>query len=136
MISYNAQGVEFPPIKRRVISAWIRRVAAVYEKKVGDVGYLFVGDERILEVNIAYLSHDYYTDIITFDYSFGNIINGDIFISTETVASNAHQFCRPYMEELHRVIVHGVLHLCGINDKTIAERSAMEEAENKALQML
>ncbi len=135
MISYTAQGVKMPRIRRRDVSSWIRRVAATYGKMVGEVGYCFVSDERILEVNKTYLQHDYFTDIITFDYSKANIINGDIFISLDTVRSNAEQYRRPYEEELRRVIIHGVLHLCGLEDKGRKKRQAMEEAEDKALGM-
>ena len=136
MITYNTDGVRMPAIKRRETTAWIRRVAATYGRKVGDVGYMFVNDEKILEVNNEYLGHDYYTDIITFDYDEGDVINGDIVISLDTVRSNAEQLGKPYDEELHRVIIHGILHLCGINDKGKGEREMMEAAENRALQLL
>ena len=122
-----------PKIKRRAITAWIKAVAASYNRKVGEVGYLFCNDEKILEVNQQYLGHDYYTDIITFDYDEGDVINGDIVISLDTVRSNAAQQGTEYMDELHRVIIHGILHLCGINDKAPGEREIMEAAENKAL---
>ena len=111
-------------------------MAASYGKKIGDVGYLFVDDEKILEVNRQYLGHDYYTDIITFDYDEGDTINGDIVISLDTVRSNAEEQGTNYDDELHRVIIHGILHLCGINDKGPGEREQMEAAENKALEMV
>lgn len=133
MITYNAEGIRMPRIRKRDTTAWIKSVAADYGKKVGEIGYLFVGDEKILEVNREYLGHDYYTDIITFDYDEGNIINGDLIISLDTVASNAEMLGKSYDEELHRVIIHGILHLCGINDKGPGEREIMEAAENKAL---
>ncbi len=136
MITYSAEEVTFPKIRRRDTSAWIRRVAAGYGRRVGEVGYLFCNDEKILEVNRQYLGHDYYTDIITFDYDEGDIINGDLVISLDTVRSNAELFGKPYDEELHRVIIHGILHLCGQNDKGPGEREQMEAAENKALAML
>ena len=135
MITYSAEGVRFPNIKRRETTAWIRRVAASYGKTVGEVGYLFCDDEKILEVNREYLGHDYYTDIITFDYDEGNQVNGDLVISLDTVRTNAEQFQKDYDEELHRVIIHGILHLCGLNDKGPSERELMEAAENKALAM-
>ena len=125
-----------PAIKKRETTAWIRRIAATYGRKVGDIGYMFVNDEKILEVNNEYLGHDYYTDIITFDYDEGDIINGDLVISLDTVRTNAEKFGRDYDEELHRVIIHGILHLCGINDKGPGEREIMEAAENKALDLL
>ncbi len=136
MISYNSENVKFPQIRRRDTSAWIRRVAATYGRRVGEVGYLFCDDEKILEVNREYLGHDYYTDIITFDYDEGDVINGDIVISLDTVRSNAEQLGKDYDEELHRVIIHGILHLCGQNDKGPGERQQMEAAEDRALGML
>ena len=124
-----------PKIRKRDTTAWIKAVAATYGKRVGDIGYMFVDDEKILEVNREYLGHDYYTDIITFDYCEENVLNGDLVISLDTVKSNAELFKKDYDEELHRVIIHGILHLCGINDKGPGEREIMEEAENKALAM-
>lgn len=135
MITYNTENVKMPAIRRREVTAWIRRVAATYGRKVGEVGYLFCDDEKILEVNREYLGHDYYTDIITFDYDEDDRINGDLVISLDTVRSNARLFGKDYAEELHRVIIHGILHLCGINDKGPGEREIMEAAENKALAM-
>ena len=135
MITYSTEGVKFPNIKKRETSAWIRRVAESYGKKVGEIGYLFVDDEKILEVNNEYLGHDYYTDIITFDYTEGDTLTGDLVISLDTVFTNANKFNKSYDEELHRVIIHGILHLCGINDKGPGEREIMEAAEDKALNM-
>ena len=133
MITYNAENIPMPKIRRRDTSAWIKRVAASYGRTVGEVGYLFCDDEKILEVNREYLGHDYYTDIITFDYDEGTEINGDIVISLDTVRSNAEKYGKTYDEELRRVIIHGILHLCGINDKGPGEREQMEAAEDKAL---
>lgn len=135
MITYQTDGVKMPDIKRRENSAWVRRVAASYGKKTGEIAYIFVNDEKILEVNRQYLQHDYYTDIITFDYCEGDTLNGDLFISLDTVRSNAELQGCTYAEELHRVIIHGILHLCGINDKGPGEREIMEAAENRALEM-
>ena len=135
MISYNTVNVKMPAIRRRDTSAWVKAVAASYGKKVGEIAYIFVDDEEILRVNREYLQHDYYTDIITFDYTEGDRIGGDLFISLDTVRTNAEQFDKPYDEELHRVIIHGILHLCGINDKGPGEREIMEAAEDKALAM-
>ena len=136
MISYNTVNVKMPAIRRRDTSAWVKAVAASYGKKVGEIAYIFVDDEEILRVNREYLQHDYYTDIITFDYTEGDTISGDLFISLDTVRTNAEQFDKPYDEELHRVIIHGILHLCGINDKGPGERELMEAAEDKALALL
>ena len=121
MITYNVDGVKMPRFRKRENSAWVKAVAAAYGKRVGEIAYIFVDDEKILEVNRQYLQHDYYTDIITFDYSEGDVISGDLFISLDT--------------ELRRVIIHGILHLCGINDKGPGEREVMEAAENRALAM-
>ena len=136
MITYNTDGVRMPKIRKRDTSAWIKAVAATYGRKVGEVGYMFVSDEKILEVNRKYLGHDYYTDVITFDYDEDDIVSGDVVISLDTVRSNAELFGKEYDDELHRVIIHGILHLCGINDKGPGEREIMEAAENKALAML
>ena len=136
MITYNAEGVKMPKIKKRETTAWIKAVAAQHGRKVGEIGYMFVDDEKILEVNREYLGHDYYTDIITFDYDEDDVINGDLVISLDTVRTNAEKLGKTYDEELHRVIIHGILHLCGINDKGPGEREIMEAAENKALAML
>ena len=133
MISYQTENIKFPDIKRRETTAWLRAVAATYGKKIGDIAYIFCDDEKILEVNKQYLNHNYYTDVITFDYTEGNTINGDIFISLDTVKSNSEAQKTTYAQELHRVIVHGVLHLCGINDKGPGEREIMEQHENNAL---
>lgn len=135
MITYSAENVKMPAIKKREVTRWIRAVAATYGRKVGEVGYLFCDDEKILEVNREYLQHDYYTDIITFDYDEDNVINGDLVISLDTIRTNAELFNKTYDEELYRVIIHGILHLCGINDKGPGEREIMEAAENKALEM-
>ncbi|MBQ5380302.1 MAG: rRNA maturation RNase YbeY [Paraprevotella sp.] len=136
MITYNTDGVKMPKIKKRENNAWIKAVAAVYGKKVGEIAYIFVDDEKILEVNRQYLQHDYYTDIITFDYCEGDVISGDLFISLETVRSNAELVGATYEHELNRVIIHGILHLCGIDDKGPGEREIMEAAENRALALI
>ena len=133
MITYNSEKVKMPKIKKRETTAWIKQVAQSYGKKVGDIGYMFVDDEKILEVNREYLQHDYYTDIITFDYCEDDELNGDLVISLDTVRTNAELFGKTYEEELYRVIIHGVLHLIGINDKGPGEREITEAAENKAL---
>lgn len=135
-ITYQAEGIKMPDIKKKETTEWIKTVAASYKKKVGEIAYIFCSDEKILEVNQQYLKHDYYTDIITFDYCEGNKLSGDIFISLDTVLTNSKEFNTTYQEELHRTIIHGILHLCGINDKGPGEREIMEAAENKALDIL
>ncbi|MDE7409881.1 MAG: rRNA maturation RNase YbeY [Muribaculaceae bacterium] len=133
MIEFEAQGIEMPEMDIRKISKWIEEVAASHSRRVGNLNYLFVNDEEILVANRQFVGHDYYTDIITFDYSRGDRISGDIMISLDTVASNAEKFGVSYNRELLRVIIHGVLHLVGINDKGPGEREIMEAAEDAAL---
>ncbi len=139
VINFFTEGtVSMPDINQQLITQWVEQVAASYDKRVGEINYVFVDDERILEVNRQFLGHDYYTDIITFDYTEGRRISGDLYISLDTVHSNASvlQPPAPYLQELHRVIIHGVLHLCGINDKGPGEREIMESCENKALALI
>ena len=136
MITYNSENIKMPRLKRRETSVLIETVAATYDRRIGEIGYMFVDDEKILEINREYLGHDYYTDIITFDYDESDVLNGDIVISVDTVRSNAEQFGKSFDDELHRVIIHGILHLCGINDKGPGERELMEAAEDRALTLL
>lgn len=136
MITYNVDGVRMPKFHKRKANKWIRAVAATYGRKVGEVGYMFVDDEKILETNRQYLGHDYYTDVITFDYDEGDTINGDIVISLDTVRTNSEKYAKSFGDEFRRVLIHGILHLCGINDKGPGEREIMEANENKALALL
>lgn len=136
MISFLTENIKMPKIDRKAVRAWIAAVANTYDgRKVGNLNYIFCNDERILEVNKEFLGHDYYTDIITFDYSEPGVVSGDMFISLETVETNSFKFHTSFDKELLRVIIHGVLHLCGINDKGPGERAIMEAAENRALDM-
>ena len=135
-INFQSDNVAMPALDCAKLRQWIAAVAKSYGFRVGAITYIFCNDEKILEVNRQFLQHDYYTDIITFDDTMGHTIQGDIYISLDTVASNATQQQTDYQEELHRVIIHGVLHLCGINDKGPGERAIMEAAENKALALL
>lgn len=132
-ITFQAENVALPNIKKRATSNWIKIIAEEYGKKAGDVSYIFCDDAKILEINQTYLHHDFYTDIITFDYSEGDRISGDIFISIDTVRSNAEKYETNFDDELHRVIIHGILHLCGLKDKSEADSKKMREAEDKAL---
>lgn len=136
MITFQTEHIEMPAIDLAKVRTWVKAVAATYGKRIGEISYFFCNDEKILEVNREYLQHDYYTDIITFDYCEGNRLSGDLFISLDTVRSNAEMLDTNYYTELHRVIIHGVLHLCGINDKGPGEREIMEAAEDKALLLL
>ena len=135
-ITYNAIGIDLPQFSNEAVSRWIEAVARTFDKSVGTLAYIFCNDEKILEVNREFLQHDYYTDIITFDCSSRRRIAGDMFISLDTVRSNAEMLGKRYEEELLRVVIHGVLHLVGINDKGPGEREIMEHHEDTALAML
>lgn len=129
----NDDSVSFNLKNKRFIKSWIKDIIQQNKKELGDINYIFCSDEKILEINKEFLKHDYYTDIISFDYCEVNKINGDIFISIDTVKSNSIKYKTEFIEELHRVIVHGVLHFLGFKDKTKIDTEKMREAENKAL---
>lgn len=133
MIEVLSQNVEKPALDWEKVERWIVEVARHHGRRTGALTYIFCDDARILEVNKEFLNHDYFTDIITFDDTTGRLIRGDIFISLDTVASNAETVGTTYDDELMRVIIHGILHLCGINDKGPGEREIMEAHENDAL---
>jgi rRNA maturation RNase YbeY len=132
---WTSQQVALPELDFHRVEKWIDMVAAAHNRILGPLAYIFCDDERILEVNRQFLQHDYFTDIITFDNSRGRMISGDLFISLDTVHTNAEGLQLPYNQELMRVIIHGILHLCGINDKGPGEREIMEQHENAALEM-
>lgn len=136
MIQFLSENIKLPSIEPNTISRWIKQVAALHGRKTGTLNYIFCDDERMLEVNNKFLQHDFYTDIITFDYSNEKVISGDIFISIDTVKSNADELGASFENELHRVIIHGILHLCGQDDKTPEDQAEMTRKENKALQIL
>ena len=125
-----------PAIDERRMARWMKAVAADYGFAVGNLNYIFCSDERELEVNRQFLGHDYYTDVITFDYSTPSTLNGDIFISLDTVRSNAETVGASYEEELHRILIHGLLHLTGQGDKTPETKAQMTQKEEKALARL
>lgn len=133
MIDFQTDSVEMPLLDEGRIFSWLTAVAESYGKRLGNLCYRFCSDEVILQTNLEFLKHDYYTDIITFDYTIGDKVGGDILISLDTVASNADQLGVPCGRELLRVIVHGLLHLCGETDKLPGEREKMEAAEDRAL---
>lgn len=137
MIQFIAENIPSPlsDDQFRRISRWVRAVAAGYGFATGDITYIFCSDERILEVNRQFLGHDYYTDIITFDYSTPSRISGDIYISLDTVASNAEQLGIAFDDELLRILIHGVLHLTGQGDKTPESKAVMTDKENAALKL-
>ena len=131
-----ASGVELPNLDYQQLEQWIARVANAHDRAVLSLNYIFCDDDEILRVNLEFLQHDYFTDIITFDNCLGKMLRGDIFISLDTVRSNSELVGSDYDSELRRVIIHGVLHLCGINDKGPGEREIMERHENVALALL
>ena len=136
MIRYYTQETTFQFQHKRLTSSWLKAVAEAECKRVGEIGIIFCSDPYLLEVNRKYLGHDYYTDIITFDYCEGDLLSGDLFISVDTVRDNAAFYGVAFAEELHRVIVHGVLHLIGYDDHSDADTAAMRTAENRALALL
>lgn len=133
MVKFESENISMPVLDFDRVRSWIADVAKSHGYTVGRICYRFCDDETILKANRKFINHDYYTDIITFDYTHRNRIGGDIIISLDTVRSNAGALNLPYDKELLRVIIHGVLHLCGINDKAPGEREIMESHENAAL---
>lgn len=137
MIAFDVtEKVTLPSFDLKMTRRWLEEVARLHGKVVGNLSYLFCNDEEILETNRKYLNHDYFTDIITFDYSRNSMISGDMIISLDTVRSNAEGLGEVFFRELNRVIIHGLLHLCGIDDKGPGEREVMEQHENEALARL
>lgn len=136
MISYFTENCGKPAICTKRCSAWIRDIASKHGKTIGEIAYVFCDDAKILEVNRQYLGHDYYTDIITFDYYDDDKLSGDIFISLDTVKSNSVTYGTDYYDELTRVIIHGILHLCGYKDKSDDESKAMRALEDAAIAAL
>ena len=135
-IRFFNEDVNFPGIRKRVVSAWLKEIISLHDKKVGDISIIFCSDSYLLDVNKEYLEHDYFTDIITFDYVEGNMISGDIFISVDRVLENSALFQVTFSEELHRIMAHGVLHLLGYKDKCDEDKVMMTEKENFSLQLL
>ena len=136
MITFNAINVPLPELDKAKVSQWIEDVAHSYGKRIDLVNYIFVDDEEILRINRQFIGHDYYTDHIGFDNSQGSVLIGDTYISLDTVRTNAELFGTSYDEELHRVIIHSLLHLCGLEDTTVEERQKLEDEDNIAVAML
>lgn len=134
MIDFNYE-TEFTLENEAAISSWISNVILSENKKEGEINYIFCDDEYLLQINQEHLNHDYYTDIISFDYSVGNEINGDMFISIDRVKENSVDFKVSFEEELKRVIVHGVLHYCGYKDKSESDVQLMRIKEDEKLAM-
>ena len=136
MLHFHADNIEMPAIDFHKVEQWIKSTAAQYGYSVGDLNYIFCNDEKILSVNREFLQHDYYTDVITFDYTTRTRVNGDIYISLDTVESNAAQVGTTFLHELHRIIIHGLLHLTGQADKTPETKAQMTAKEEDALKKI
>lgn len=132
-IRFAVQDIDFELLEAQKVKKWITEVVQRRQKRVGNISYLFCDDEYLLGVNQQYLNHDTYTDIITFDYVAADLISGDIMISVDRVGENAEKFAVSFEQELHRVIIHGVLHLLGQGDKSDAEAAEMRRQEEEAL---
>jgi len=135
-IYFFTEDIAAPKMKKRIVSAWIKQAIGDHAKKLGEISFIFCSDEYLLEVNKKFLEHDYFTDIITFDYVEGQLISGDIFISVERVLDNSKSFGTTFTEELNRIIIHGVLHLLGFKDKSIEDKTLMTEKEDYYLKLL
>lgn len=135
-IQFTNKQTRFKLKEQERIAAWVERVILMYHKFPGDIQYIFCDDTFLAEMNQLYLQHDTLTDIITFNYNSGHYISGDIFISIERIKENAATYKTTMEDELHRVMIHGILHLCGLNDKTAKDKKLMQEKENEALHML
>ena len=134
MVSYFLQDIDFVFKHKRLNNSWLKLVAESEIKKLGNINIIFCSDNYILDVNVKYLGHDYFTDIITFDYCVKNILSGDLFISIDTVRDNAEFYKTEFNDELNRVIVHGLLHLIGYDDHTPEEQKIMREKETSYLE--
>lgn len=130
MVSYHTEDCKFEFKQKRLTSRWLKFVAESESKRLGEIAVIFCSDPYILEVNLHYLQHDYYTDIITFDYCEGNRLSGDLFISVDSVRENATFYGSEFADELNRVIVHGLLHLIGYDDHTEEDIAMMRSKEN------
>ncbi len=135
-IHYCNEDVSVPKFQKRKISCWIKETIISEGKVPGDISFIFCSDNYLLEVNKQYLNHDYFTDIITFDYVDNSIISGDIFISCDRVKENAREFNTEFLNELSRIIIHGVLHLCGYKDKSKKDKLLMTQKEDFYLNLL
>lgn len=136
MIEYFNQDIDLPNIDYKKSSLWIKKIISKHNYKTGDISYIFCSDAYLLEINKKYLSHDYYTDIITFNYNEKIVISGDIFISLDTVHNNSILYKQSFETELHRVMIHGVLHLLGYDDHSQIDIKNMRNAEDESLSVL
>lgn len=136
MIRFFNKDIKFTLTDKLLLKKWIKEVVFSYGNRVGDINIILCDDPSILEINNQFLGHDYYTDIITFDYTEGDTINGELYISIDTVRANAQEYGQSFPDELHRVIIHGILHLCGLDDHCDEDIKEMREAENLSLENL
>lgn len=135
-VLFNVEQIDFNLVGRRILKLWVKQVAEAEGKSVGDIAYIFCSDEYLLSLNKSYLKHDYYTDVITFDYTDGDFIAGDIFISVDRVRVNAAEYGVSFQSELYRVMIHGILHLCGYQDLAEADSKVMRGKEDFYLKFL
>ena len=135
-VYFHTEDISFVFKNKRKVSSWLNSVVTSFDKKVGTLNYIFCSDQYLYSINKTYLNHDNFTDIITFNYCDGNKISGDLFISIDRVKEYSTLNNIEFNIEIHRVIVHGVLHLCGFNDKTEEEKENMRKQENISLQLL
>ena len=135
-ISFNNQSISFKLKEKTNLKQWIKTITEKEKHNVGTINYVFCTDDELLEINIKHLNHNTLTDIITFDYTEGKTINSDIFISIERVLENSKKFKVTFDEEFHRVLIHGVLHLCGYKDKSKADAELMRKKENASIKLL
>ncbi len=134
-VHFSVDGIKFMLGEKLRLKKWVNEVVKRDGKSVGEINYRFCSDDDILGVNISYLNHDTYTDIITFDYVEGDVVSGDILISIDRVRDNAQKYAVTFEQELHRVMIHGVLHLLGNGDKSEEEAAKMRQLENAALKI-
>ena len=136
-ISYYTEDVKLPrKFSKRKLKQWIKEIAENNNKEIENIVYIFCTDNKILDINIQYLKHNFYTDIITFDYSKKHVLNGEMYISLETVRTNSNTYQTEFFEELCRVMIHGILHLCGFKDTSIRQQKKMRNEENRSLEIL
>lgn len=129
-IHYFSETAKFRFNRKRVTTNWFKKVINSYKKEIGDISIVFCSDEQLLEINKQYLKHSYFTDVITFNYNSNDVISGDIYISIDRISENARNFNESFDKELNRVMIHGILHLLGFNDKKSSEKEKMRELED------
>lgn len=133
-IEFHFEDIVIPDFNPEFFRLWITNIVELHQKEIGELNYIFCSDDYILDINKQHLNHDYFTDIITFNYNAGDVVSGDVFISYDTIISNALEFSNgSVVDELDRVVIHGVLHLIGFNDKTDKDQLEMTKQEDASL---